>query len=458
MNLDLLKTEYSKFKNSEKNQFLLLYSSFEEQIIFLSKICKESEEQTLITCSSISEIQEIFEILTKYIKKEEIEIIHKNYFKNELLNKNKKINSNKIKVIISTKTGIFSPFYNLKNIIIINEESKDHKQYDLNPRYNIKDICFYLSQKNNIKLILTSQSPSVETFYRDLEILNLQEKNEFTTINLIDQKIEKRSKNELYISLKLQEKIEEALEQNKIIIIVNNDLKSEFKSNQKIKEEIINFCNVLPWQTPIITTVDSKSEINIKELKNSQIIIGTEFFVKNYLYKINNIKTITLLSLDNFMHATDIKSNENLFAYIRYFINISLEKTIENLLIQTKNIENETLNLAINNNYNKFYNKELETRRILQYPPFSTIIDLIIKEKNTETLEEKKKKITEIIVGAQNFTPIEIIGERTIEKELKTKIRKQENITIKINIQAQDFAPQQQILKALSEYCLIDIK
>jgi len=456
MNLDLLKISYQKFKDSEPNQFLLLYSSFEEQITFLSKICKESEGQTLITCSSISEIQDVFKLLTKYITKEEIEVIHKNYFKNELLIKNKKINSNKIKVIISTKTGIFSPFFNLKNIIIINEESKDHKQYDLNPRYNIKDICFYLSQKNNIKLILTSQSPSIETYYKNLEILNLQENNKFTTINLIDQKVERRSKNELYISLKLQEKIKESLEQNKKIIIINNDLKSEFKSNEKIKNEITELC----WGRtnenlfcPTILTIDKNLSCpNItKEIKNTQIIIGTEFLVKNYLYKINNIGTIALLSLDNLMYASDINSNESLFTYIKYFINLSNEKNIENLLIQTKNIENETLNLAINNEYNKFYNKELETRKTLNYPPFSTIIDLIIKEKTTELLEEKKKKILEIL--DKNQTEIEVIGERTIEKELKTKTRKQENISIKMLSTENN-----NILKELSEYCLIDIK
>lgn len=453
MNLDLLKTSYTQFKNSKKNEFLLLYSSFEEQITFLSKICKETDGQTLITCSSISEIQTIYKILQKYIIKEEIEIIHKNYFKNESLNKNKKINSDKIKVIISTKTGIFSPFYNLKNIVVINEENKDHKQYDLNPRYNIKDICFYISQKNNIKLILTSQSPSIETYYKNLEKINLQEKNRSTTINIVDQKVERKSKNELYIPIKLQGKIEETLEQNKKIIIINNDLKSEFCSNEKIKNEITEFCTGALQCVPTIITIDSKSEINIEKIKKSQIIIGTEFLVKNYLYKIENIGIIALLSLDGFINTADIKSNENLFNYITYFINITKEKNIENLLIQTKNIENETLNLAINQNYEDFYNRELEVRKILEYPPFSKTIDLIIKEKTTELLEITKKKILKILENNN----IEIIGERTIEKELKTKVRKQENISIKL-VRAQDFAPQQQILKQLSEYCLIDIK
>ncbi|MEZ7821417.1 MAG: hypothetical protein QMB51_03865 [Patescibacteria group bacterium] len=446
MNLDLLKKEYTKFKTSNSNQFLLLYSSFEEQIVFISKICKESEGQTLITCSSLSEIKIIFKILSKYIAKEEIEIIHKNYFKNELLNRNKKINSEKIKIIISTKTGIFSPFFNLKNIIIINEESKDHKQYDLNPRYNIKDICFYLSKKNKKNLILTSQSPSIETYYKNLEILFLKEKNITTTTSLVDQKTERRSKNELYISLQLQEKIEEILQKNKKIIIINNDLKSEFKSNQKIKEEISALFKTT------ITTVDSKAEINFDELKNSKIIIGTEFFVKNYLYEIKSIGLIALLSLDNFINSINIKANEDLFAYITFFINLSKEKSIENLLIQAKNIENETLNKALNQDYKTFFDKEIEIRKILEYPPFSTIIDLIIKEKTAELLQIKKNKIIDIL----DKNNIETIGEKTIEKELKTKIRKQENISIKTKslLSKED----KTILNELSQYCLIDIK
>lgn len=448
MNINVLKSEYNKLIKSDSNDFIIFYSSFEEHIVFLSKICKETNGQTLITCSSISEIKIIFKILKKYINANEIEIIHKNYSKNELLNKNKKIHSNKIKIILSTKTGIFSPFFNLKNIIIINEESKDHKQYDLNPRYNIKDICSFLSQKNNIKLILTSQAPSVETFYKNLTILDLREKNTLTTINIIDQKTEKRSKNEFYISTKLQEKIKTTLENNKKIIIINNNLKSEFKSNQKIKEEINNL-----FQTNIIT-IDSKTEINTQELQSAKILIGTEFFIKNFLYETKNIETIALLSLDNIINTANINTNEELFSYITFFINISKEKNIENLLIQSNNVENETLNLAINQDYKKFYEKEIKIREVLEYPPFSTIIDLIIKEKTTESLQERKNKILEIL--NKKSKEIEIIGERTIEKELKTKIRKQENISIKIPIKL--FPQQKEILKEISTYCLIDIK
>lgn len=465
MNIELFKTQYSKFKNSASNQFLLLYSSFEEQIVFLSKICKETDGQTLISCSSITEINQIFEILKKYISKEQIEIINKNFFKNELLIKNKKINSNKAKVIISTKTGIFCPFYDLKNIIIINEESKDHKQYDLNPRYNIKDISFFLSNKNKTKLILTSQSPSIETYYKNLQRINIQEKNIETTINLVDQKVEKKSKNDLYISLQLQEKIKNSINNNKKILIINNDLKTEFKSNKKIKEEIELFIKESSRTgallcapeallcAPEILTIDSKSPIDRSDIEKSQIIIGTEFLVKNYLYNINNIDTIAILSIDNFIYSDKIESNENLFDYLTYFINISKEKNINNLLIQTKNIENEILNLAVDQNYKAFYDKEINIRKQLNFPPFSKIIELIIKEKDSTKLEEKKNKIIEILENNN----IDIIGEKTIEKELKTKIIKQENIVIKI-VKAHCNASQQQILKKLTEYCLIDVK
>jgi len=249
----------------------------------------------------------------------------------------------------------------------------------------------------------------------------------------------------------LQEKIENSINNNTKILIINNDLKTEFKSNKKIKEEVESFCDSINnFSNKKIITIDSQSLIDEKEINKSSIIIGTEFLVKNYLYQIKNIETIAILSIDNFIYSNKIEANENLFNYITYFINISKEKNIKNLLIQTQNIDNEILNLAIDQNYKNFYEKEINIRKQLNFPPFSQIIELIIKEKDYTKLEEKKSKIIDIL----EKNNIEIIGEKEIEKELKTKIVKQENIVIKIN----KITETEEILKELTEYCLINVK
>ena len=51
-----------------------------------------------------------------------------------------------------------------------------------------------------------------------------------------------------------------------------------------------------------------------------------------------------------------------------------------NVIIQTYNPDNFTLECAREQNYMKFYNQEIELRKVLKYPPFCDIIKIDVSD------------------------------------------------------------------------------
>lgn len=485
--LEILKKEYEVFKKDNSNLFLLKYTKEKEELLFLSKIIKEIDGQVCIVCSSISKLKTSFKELSRYLEKEKISTIHKTLSKNKILKEYKEIANGSKKLILGTKTSIFSPFHNLKTIIVKDENDIDHKQYDSNPRYNAKDICLFLSKKENIKLIYTSKSPSVDFYYQNPKIINIEDNQSNLNISIIDKNTEKTKEN-YAISFQLEELLKE---ESKKIIIINNNKKfangiicknckfiqkcSKCKStikynkkenvgectkcdnkenvikacpkcagyeinfyglgNEKLEEELINKFNI---KKDVISIIDAEHPIDSKSIKTKRVLIGTEFLSKNYLSEIDNINAICLLSVDTYIDKSDFNSNEYLFSYIRDFVSISEEKSVNTLIIETKYPKNKILHYAIDNDYNKFYQEEIETRKALDYPPISKIVKLIIKNDNIKNISKIEK-----ILEKNN---IELLGK--LDK-IKQDDRRIVNILIKLN--------NNDTIKELSNLCLLDI-
>ncbi|MGL5100091.1 MAG: replication restart helicase PriA, partial [Fusobacteriaceae bacterium] len=98
------------------------------------------------------------------------------------------------------------------------------------------------------------------------------------------------------------------------------------------------------------------------------------------------------------------------------------------VIIQTYQPENHIFQDIINSDYETFYRKEIDDRKILFYPPFSKIINIGISSKNEVKLEEISKKIYNSILDDS----VEIYGPL---KSLvyKVKDRYRQNIFIKGN-------------------------
>lgn len=134
----------------------------------------------------------------------------------------------KIKVIVGTRSALFLPFINL-GLIIIDEEHDSSFKQDEKIIYNARDMAIVRACFENISILLTTATPSVETWYNATKIgkynyyqLNTRfNKSELPKIQLIDINKTKLESNE-YISNELLQKLIVNFESNQQSLLFLN--------------------------------------------------------------------------------------------------------------------------------------------------------------------------------------------------------------------------------------------
>ena len=75
-----------------------------------------------------------------------------------------RIQSGKARVVIGTRTAVFSPLDNL-GCIIIDEEQEPTYKSESDPRYHAREVAKYRAAQDHCLLLLGSATPSVESYY-----------------------------------------------------------------------------------------------------------------------------------------------------------------------------------------------------------------------------------------------------------------------------------------------------
>ena len=124
----------------------------------------------------------------------------------------KSVFKNEIKFVIGTRSALTLPFVNLGLIIVDEEHDNSYKQNN-QLILNFRDFAIVRSKNSNCNIILSSATPSIETFfnvkikkYRIFKLKNRVNKNVLPTIKIIDSRKDKG-----LISKQLQKAIQKNL-------------------------------------------------------------------------------------------------------------------------------------------------------------------------------------------------------------------------------------------------------
>ncbi len=121
---------------------------------------------------------------------------------------------------------------------------------------------------------------------------------------------------------------------------------------------------------------------------NTDILIGTQMVLKGVDF--NNVDLIGIISADTLLNLPDYRAGEKTFQLlsevISSFREISFPKEV---IIQTFNLEHHCIVALREQDYNYFYQKEIELRRELDYPPFTHIIKIEIRGEEKEAVKQR---------------------------------------------------------------------
>ena len=80
----------------------------------------------------------------------------------------KRADRGEAKIVIGTRSAIFAPLHNL-GLIIMDEEQESTYKSQRTPRYNAKDVAKFRAKYNNALFLMTSATPSVESYSNALK-------------------------------------------------------------------------------------------------------------------------------------------------------------------------------------------------------------------------------------------------------------------------------------------------
>ena len=425
--------------------------SYEISLMFetVKKIQKETENILLI----LPEIKDA-EILYCLLKKElneKVVLLHSNMKHSEIFFSISKILKDEAKVIVGTRSAIFTPVKKLSIIMIAQESSWLYKAEET-PRYHARDCAVMRGFIEKCPVILTDFMPSTVSYYNSIigkyELLENFNIKKHPEIRILRQPYDSVFHEEILLFIKLYAK-------DGILITVprvgysllrcpdcGELIRCEKCGNAMVYHKstktvecfrcgyelpVTDVCpncqsiNITPIGTGVekirekLKEVFEDKKISISELTDTSdkqshdiLVTTTSKAKKTYL---PSYKGGVILDFDFFLAIPDYRAAENAFNKI-----LSIAHCVETngfMFIQTRNLQNRILKFIKSYNFKDFYAYEIKHRKETGFPPFARLIKIRLKTKrhNTDKIKELlKSSISGDIIGPHyNFSKDEFI-------------------------------------------------
>lgn len=165
---------------------------------------------------------------------------------------------------------------------------------------------------------------------------------------------------------------------------------------QKLEEEINK---IFPNASTIRMDIDTVSKKNSHEEilnkfknENIDILIGTQMVVKGHHFP--NVTLVGVIAADSSLYIEDYKASERTFQILTQVAGrAGREKLPGRVIIQTYNPENFAIECSKKQEYDKFYETEIELRKQLKYPPFCDIISIGLTDIDNNKIKNVSERL-----------------------------------------------------------------
>ncbi len=116
---------------------------------------------------------------------------------------------------------------------------------------------------------------------------------------------------------------------------------------------------------------------------NFDILVGTQMIAKGH--DIPNVTLVGIVSADVGLGLPDFRAAERTFQLLTQAAGRAGRGNLPGIvLIQTINPEHYAVRLASEQNYEGFYRKEIEFRKLMRYPPFAALANVLVRSQKQE--------------------------------------------------------------------------
>lgn len=364
---------------------------------------------------------------------ETVAVFHSALSAGERLDEYKRVKNGKAKIAIGTRSAVFAPFENL-GLIVMDEEQEHTYKSEMSPRYHARDVAKFRCAKTNSLLVLSSATPSLETYKNALDgkygLVRLTKR--YNNAVLPETETIDISESSGVISPKLYKAVSDCISDKKQAILLMNrrgfntfavcnacktvvscpncsipltyhmanrrlmchycgyseeytETCHECKSNavkysgvgtQKIEDELSRMfpaARILRMDADTTLRRNAYSEkLGAFSRGEYDIMLGTQMVAKGLDFP--NVSLVGIVSVDAQLCNDDFRSSERTFDLLTQVIGRAGRADVKGrALLQTVLPDNEIIALAAKQNYDEFYKMEIAVRKAMVYPPFCNL-------------------------------------------------------------------------------------
>ncbi len=361
-----------------------------------------------------------------------------------------------VKIVVGTRSSVFTPLNDL-GIIIVDEEHSDNFKQDSNPRYNAIDIARFRCKYNNIPLVLGSATPSLESMAKakkgiyKLHVMLNRVGNSVLPNVIISDMAEEMKRGNRIISEDLDKSIKCSLKDNtQSIILLNrrgfssvitcqncgytykckycditltyhkssNSLRCHYCGYTVLKNDLCPECHEDALTYLGLGTEKLEVELQKKYLDARIVRMDADTTSKkgmhekiiedfrNHQYDIligtqmiskgldfPLVTTVGVINADASLNIPDFRSSERTFSLLSQVAGrAGRSEQKGKVIIQTFNADNYLFTNVAKHCYEDFYNNEIVIRKQLKYPPYYFITSLKIISKEYEIASKMATK------------------------------------------------------------------
>ncbi|MCF7874019.1 MAG: hypothetical protein K9L84_04600 [Candidatus Omnitrophica bacterium] len=469
-------------KNSltkEKTEFIKSDFFYDRYSVWKKEVKKALKKGSVIIClPQLTFLKKINKMLKEDFPHQVFNFFSKQPNKDLL---NNWINSRQKSLIIGTRSALFY-FPEDTRLIIIEEETSPYYFQEVQPFYHLRKASLILTKQLKNKLIFSGAYPSLYTYDRinkgQTKLIKPERTKKGPEIEVVNRNHFTKYK---YINPIFLELIRKTISENKKGVIIWNKkhfwrvvscnncghalvckhCSSFLQQEEKNKDELLcPYCQK-KFPYPKICPECKKGylkgkgmgvgkleeiltkffpEIKLKNIDNytdkTQLIISTSKIL-NLLYQQQSFDRGFILDADSYLSQFDFDITFKTFIYLQKLALLFKEK-----LFVFSSRPNYYLFEHLNQNWTKFYNKELQLRKQMELPPFVKIIKIILRHNNQEKALKNGEKLYNILKkkNYDSFGPFKESPHKLREKyrysiitKIKDKINSDKPIYFELN-------------------------
>ena len=401
-----------------------------------------------------------------------VAVFHSSLSEGEKYDEYRRIMNGEVSLVVGARSAVFAPLKNIGLIIIDECQSQTYKQ-DNTPKYNAIDIAFKRGEYNNAKVIMGSATPSLEQYARGkkgvFHLINLPSRisGRLPSFEIVDMDAEAKKHNYI-ISDKLDKEIKGALERKEQVILLlnrrgystflsctncgfvykcpncdisliyhksSNSYSCHYCGYRCMKSEVCPSCHeeaikdlglgteklesmiakkynveVLRMDADTTSTKNAHQKL-IKEFSSGKysILVGTQMISKGLNFE--NVSLVGTINSDASLSIPDFRSSEKTYELLSQTAGrVGRFNLPGKVIIQTYNPTNYVYKSVVKNDFDAFFNYEMNIRKKLMYPPYYYICNILITSTTFNEAGDAANKVKRFIDSKLNENEFIILG------------------------------------------------